>query len=230
VRAPRAGGVHDGAALDALITRADRRDSATRHVDRAGRRALAELDAALARAGDVALQDRVRIGVAVPRAESREAHVVDAHLGEDRLGLRSGQPSRRYSEALPERERALERHDVPFLGDEKEVADLMELRVDAHFVPECFEPRQRTLREPDVHLGRELQPDAAGVLAGRPVAQTVALEHDDAAGTAKAEVIRDRRTDDASADDDDVGARHCSGGTADGAIRTITRRALYSSR
>ena len=102
----------------------------------------------------------------------------------------------------------------------------MELRVDAHLVLERLEPRQRPLRQPDVHLGRELQPDAAGVLARRSGAEPVALEDDDLAGAAKAQVICDRGADDAPADDDDVGAGHCSCGTADGAIRTIASSAL----
>src|SRR5438552_18717836 len=136
LRAPRAGGIDDGPAFDPLVPGADRDDLAVRYVDRPSRRALAELDAAFARARDEALEDRVRIGVAVLRAERGEADVVDADLGEDRLRLGPRQPARRHLQPLPERERPLERDDVALRGDEEEVADLVELRIDPHLVLE----------------------------------------------------------------------------------------------
>src|SRR4029077_2549708 len=111
-----------------------------------------------------------------------------------------------------------------------EVPDLVELRVDTHLVGERLEPREGELREPHVHLGRELEPDPAGVLAGGAGPEAISLQDHDASGAAEAQVVRDRGADHASADDDDVGAGHCSGGTADGASRTIARSTLYSSR
>ena|SRR5437867_1752345 len=102
----------------------------------------------------------------------------------------------------------------------------MELWIDAHLVLERLEAQERALRQADVHLGRELEPDPSGVLARRSRPKPVALEDDDLAGAAKAQVVRDRGANDAPADDDDVGARHCSGGTADGASRIIARSPL----
>src|SRR5205823_2343728 len=120
----------------------------------------------------------------------------------------------------------LEWDDIPFGGDEEEVADLTELRIDPQLVLERLQPREGELREADVHLGRELEADPTRVLSRGAGAEPIPLEHDDASGAATAQVIRDRGADDAAADDDDVGARHCSGGTADGAMRTIARSAL----
>ena len=81
----------------------------------------------------------------------------------------------------------------------------MEVRVDAHFLFETLDAGKRSLREADVDLARELQPDPACVLPGRAGAETLTLEHDDVAHAGTREVVRDGRADDPAADDDDVG-------------------------
>ena len=59
----------------------------------------------------------------------------------------------------------LERRDVALLGDEEEVADLMEVRVGPDLVRESLDVRESALRELDVDLARKLKTDAARVLA-----------------------------------------------------------------
>ena len=95
--------------------------------------------------------------------------------------------------------------------------------------------RKRSLREPHVDLRRELEPDTAGVARCRSAPEAIALEDDDVADAPQPKVIGDGCAKDAAPDDDDLGPLHavgpasgydCSGGTADGAMRTMTSIAL----
>ena len=131
---------------------------------------------------------------------------------------------RRHVEPLPHRERRLERRHVALLGDEEQVADLAEMRIDAHLLLEALDARQRAQRQPHVDLRRELETNAARVARRRAAAEVVALEHDDVAHTARGKVVRDGRTDDPASDDDDVSALHAGGDVLLGLLRRNGRR------
>jgi len=55
---------------------------------------------------------------------------------------RSGHAARRDTETGPHRKRALERGDVPILCDEKEIADLVKMRVGADLLFESLDVRE----------------------------------------------------------------------------------------
>src|SRR4029079_5834355 len=124
-----------------------------------------ERDAGLARARDVAGQHARGIRVAVFRAERPEAHVVGASVFEELFRFSCGDATRGNIEARPHRQRSLECGDIAIFGDEKEVADLMEVWIGPDLVLESLDMWKRTLRKFDVDLARELKTDAAGVLS-----------------------------------------------------------------
>jgi len=139
-RAPGAGRIDDRPADDPVAGRADRGNAASLQLDPGHLGTFAELHAPLAGARDVTLEDRVRIRVTILRAERREADIVDAYLGEQRLGLARAEPGCRDAETVPQRQGPLEWRDIALLGDEEQVAHLMALRIDAHLVLERLEP------------------------------------------------------------------------------------------
>src|SRR2546426_452262 len=81
--------------------------------------------------------------------------------------------------------------DIAVLGDEKEVADLMKVRVGPDLVGETLDMRERALRELDVDLARELKTNAAGILARRSGSEPIAFDNEDIAHTLLREVVRD---------------------------------------
>src|SRR2546430_8588900 len=81
----------------------------------------------------------------------------------------------------------------------------MKVRVRADLVCESLDVGKRALRELDVDLARELQTDAARVLAGRTGAEPVAFENENVADTFLCEVVRDGGADDPATNDDDIG-------------------------
>ena len=127
-------------------------------------------------------------------------------MRKERLRLRGGDPACGNAKLRPHRERALERRHVALFGDQEEIADLMEVRIGADLIGESLDVRKRALRETDVDLARELQTDAAGILSRGSGPETVTLEHEDVANALLREVVRDRGTDDAATDNDDIGS------------------------
>src|SRR6266568_7962324 len=81
----------------------------------------------------------------------------------------------------------------------------MEMRVGPDLFGEPFDVRERALREPNVDLARELETNAAGILARRSGPEAVAFENEDVAHTLLREVVRDGGADDPATNDDDIG-------------------------
>src|SRR5439155_4128047 len=174
-RRPRAGRVDHGARAALIGLRAHTGDAAVRAGDRGDRRIFRERDPGFACARDVTIQHAGRIGVAVFRAEGAEPNVVGARVIEKGLGLGSGDATRGDAEARPHRERTLERGNIALLRDQEEIADLMEVRVGPDLVGESVDGRYRSLRELDVDLARELETNAAGILARRSEPKSIAF-------------------------------------------------------
>src|SRR5438445_787398 len=116
-----------------------------------------------------------------------------------------GHAASRDAEARPHRERTLEGGHVTVLGDEKQVTDLMEMRIGPDLLRESLDVRQRALGELHVDLARELQPNAARVLPSRARAESVAFENENIAHTFLCQVVCDGSADDHATDDDHIG-------------------------
>ena len=101
-----------------------------------------------------------------------------------------------------ERDALLEAAQVLFLGDEEEIADLLEAGVDAELLAEILEHPEALEREADLRLGGELGADAARGLAGGAAAHRLALEDDHVTHVPASEVIGNAAADHAATDDD----------------------------
>ena len=79
----------------------------------------------------------------------------------------------------------------------------------SHDFVERAEERDRVKRHPDVDGGGELSPHAAHALSGGTFTLVrFALDHQDVAASGLGQVVSDARTDDSTADDDDVRRLH----------------------
>ncbi len=96
---------------------------------------------------------------------------------------------------------ALKRLPVGLARQEEQVAHLAEARVPARLLGESEQLLDAEHREADVQLARKLLPDAAGSAARGAGAKGRPLDDDDVGESARGDVVRDARADDAPTDD-----------------------------
>src|SRR5882724_11528363 len=179
---PRGGGagrVDDHGRGDLALRGAHTAHLAAGHVD--GRHLHAFHDAGAQLAGPLgeALGHLGGAGQAVLGTPHGGDQVVHVQGGHDGLGFLGRDDAHVDAEALLQRDARLEGAQVLLVGDEEEIADLLEAGVDAELLREVLEHAEALEGEADFRLRRELGADAARGFAGGAAAYGLALEDDD---------------------------------------------------
>src|SRR5215475_11731501 len=203
-RRGRAGGVDDERGRDVALCRPHAAHAAVRHVDGHDLDAFHDTGAQLPGARGEALRHLGRAGQAVLRPPHGGDEIVYAEGGHEGLGVLGGDYAYVHAEAPLHRDALLEAAEVLLLGDEEEVADLLEAGIDAEVLGEVLEHLEALQGEADLRLGRKLRADAARRLARGPAAHRLALEDDHVSLPATGEVIGDAAAHHATPDDDDT--------------------------
>src|SRR5262249_40604919 len=141
------------------------------------------------------------------RAEGAAVDIVEPDVWIDLGDLLRGYPTRGHTEPGLQREVCSEDRLLGRIGEEEEIALLMQVDVLVDGFLESFPSANAVVGEPDVRLGRELLADAAGGVRGRAAADRVPLEHDDVRQPALRQRIGDGAAHDARADDHRVRRR-----------------------
>src|SRR5262249_1981707 len=151
-----------------------------------------------------ALRHLGRAGQAVLRPPHGGDEIVHAEGGHEGLGVLGGDHAYVHAEAPLHRDALVEAAEDLLLGDEEQVADLLEAGIDAELLCAVLETVEAAQREADLRLGRKLRADAACRLARGPAAHGLALEDNHVSLPATGEVIGDAAADHAAPDDDDT--------------------------
>src|SRR5215470_15846458 len=202
---PRGGGtgcVDDERRRDVALRGPYAAHAVARHVNGRHLHALHDAGAQLPGARGEALRHLGGAGQAVLRSPHGGNQIVDAEGGHEGLGVLGRDDAHIDAEAPLHRDALLEAAEVLLLGDEEEVADLLEAGIDPELFGEVLEHLEALQGEADLRLRRELRADASRRLARGPATHGLALEDDHVPLAATGEVVRDAAANHAAPDDD----------------------------
>src|SRR5262249_13803388 len=128
-------------------------------------------------------------------------------LGDDLERFARREHARGHAVVVLQLDVLLEARGLGLVFGEKQIAALAQPDVDAELLGESLADGERLLHELDVPSRRPLLADAAAVAPRRAAREISALDDHDVAHVAHGQVVRDRKTDHAPADDGDVAGR-----------------------
>jgi hypothetical protein len=140
--------------------------------------------------------------VAVEGAERRADEAVRLDRGHKLERLRHRELARRHAQRALQLERRPRGAQVVLGVEQEEVADAAQIDL----LGDLGEALERSQRDADVQLVRELKPDTARGAAGRAGCERRALEQDDIGDAELGQVEGDARADGAAAHHDDLGS------------------------
>ena len=159
----------------------------------------------------ISVDDRLRAAVAIAWMERRSEQVVDDDSGGELMRLARGEEPALDAHAVLELDGLLVGGEVACLGDDEQVADLVQVDGPPRALMEVLEGLEAACAEFDVHRIGELRSDPARSLRGRAAREQPALEQEHILDTGLGEVERGTRAHDAAADDDDTRTRRKRG-------------------
>ncbi len=181
------------------------RDVATVDVDPGDRALRGDAHAHRPCGRRIAEHDRIRSGVPVAHADRRRQHIVDVGQRRQPPGLGGRQHAAGHTHRVLQVGVLLEHGDIGGIGEQEEVAHLLQADVGARTIGEALEGIHRPQRQSDVDLIGELQSHSPGRLRRRPARQLIRLEQQHIGDTGLGEVEGRARAHHPAADDHHLG-------------------------
>ena len=187
---PRSGDADHGRRRDRASLGAHRSDISIIDVDPRDRALGGDTDTHGPGGIRVAEHDCVGSGVSVAHADRGCQHIIDVGQSRQSPGLGSRHHPAGHPHRVLQSRVLFEHGNVGGVGEQEQVADLLQADISARSFTETLESVHRPQCEGDVDLVGELQPHSAGRLRGRTARQLIRLEQQHVGQTGFSEMER----------------------------------------